>query len=67
MASAGAQCNHVNHVSTQMPYALVVAAACTVGYTVAGFTQNWLFTVISALTTLFVILTVIKRRNSKEN
>ncbi|MBQ7816660.1 MAG: Na+/H+ antiporter NhaC family protein, partial [Oscillospiraceae bacterium] len=60
MASAGAQCNHVNHVSTQIPYAMVVAAACVVGYIVAGFTQNVIFTFLSGLATLAVILFVIK-------
>ena len=63
MASAGAQCNHVNHVSTQMPYAMIVAASCLVGYTVAGFVQNWFAVFGSALVTLFVILTVLKNRN----
>ena len=60
MASAGAQCNHVNHVSTQIPYAMVVAAACVVGYIVAGFTQNVIITFLSGLATLAVILFVIK-------
>ena len=59
MASAGAQCNHVNHVSTQIPYAMVVAASCVVGYLVAGFTQNVVFTFLSGLATLAVILAVI--------
>lgn len=36
MSSAGAQCEHVNHVSTQLPYALTCAAVCTVGYLIAG-------------------------------
>lgn len=63
MASAGAQCNHVNHVSTQMPYAMVVAAACVVGYAVAGFTQSWIMVFGSAVATMFVILTVLKSRN----
>lgn len=40
MASTGAQCDHVNHVSTQLPYALTVAAVCMVGYIFAGFVQN---------------------------
>ncbi len=40
MASAGAQCNHVNHVSTQLPYAMTVAAVSFVTYIVAGFTQS---------------------------
>ncbi|MBQ7737399.1 MAG: Na+/H+ antiporter NhaC family protein [Oscillospiraceae bacterium] len=40
MASAGAQCDHINHVSTQIPYVLTVAAVSFVSYVVAGFTQN---------------------------
>ncbi len=40
MASAGAQCNHVNHVSTQLPYAVTVAAVSFVTYLIAGFIQN---------------------------
>ena len=61
MASAGAQCNHVNHVSTQMPYALVVAASCAVGYLFAGITANWAITFGSALATMVLILFVISR------
>lgn len=40
MASAGAQCVHVNHVSTQLPYAVFVASISFVTYIVAGFVQN---------------------------
>ncbi len=40
MASAGAQCNHVNHVSTQLPYAVSVAVISFITYIVAGFTQS---------------------------
>ena len=40
MASAGAQCNHLVHVSTQLPYALFVAGISFVGYIVAGFVRN---------------------------
>ncbi len=40
MASTGAQCDHVNHVSTQLPYAMTVAAVSAVGYLLAGFVQN---------------------------
>ena len=42
MSSAGAQCNHVNHVSTQLPYAITVAAVSFVSFIIAGFVQNWL-------------------------
>lgn len=40
MASAGAQCNHVNHVSTQLPYAVTAAAVSFVNYIIAGFIQD---------------------------
>ena len=47
MASAGAECNHVSHVNTQLPYALCVAAISFVSYIIAGVTR-------SALLSLFV-------------
>ncbi len=40
MASAGAQCNHINHVSTQLPYAILVAVVSCITYVIAGFIQN---------------------------
>ena len=40
MASAGAQCDHVNHVSTQLPYAITCAAVSFVCYVIAGFVPN---------------------------
>jgi Na+/H+ antiporter NhaC len=40
MSSAGAMCDHIAHVSTQMPYALTVAAISFVSYVIAGFVQN---------------------------
>ncbi len=42
MASAGAQCNHVNHVSTQLPYALTVAGVSFVCFILAGLIKNWI-------------------------
>ena len=64
MASAGAQCDHVNHVSTQLPYAFTVAAISFVTYIVAGFTQSaWISLpvgIILTLGTLFVIKMVHK-------
>ena len=41
MASAGASCNHVSHVSTQLPYATTVAVVAFVSYLLAGFTGGW--------------------------
>ena len=59
MASAGAQCDHVNHVSTQLPYAITAAAVSFVTYIVAGFTQSaWISLpvgIVLMLLTLFVI------------
>ncbi len=59
MASAGAQCNHVAHVSTQIPYALTVAVCCFVGYLIAGFTQNVFITFAAGLLMLAICLFVI--------
>ncbi|MBR6013255.1 MAG: Na+/H+ antiporter NhaC family protein [Selenomonadaceae bacterium] len=48
LASAGAQCNHLEHVSTQVPYVITVSACCVVGFLVDGFTQNgWLGLIVS--------------------
>ncbi len=59
MSSAGAQCEHVNHVSTQLPYALTVAAVSFVAYVITGFVQNWLIAlpigIVLMLLTLFAI------------
>ena len=59
MASAGAQCNHVNHVSTQLPYALTGAAVSFVTYIVAGLTQSpWIslpFGIVLMIGTLVVL------------
>lgn len=61
MASAGAQCDHVNHVSTQLPYALLVAAVSFVGYCIAGFVQNaWIVLAISIVILAVVLLSVKK-------
>ena len=61
MASAGAQCDHINHVSTQLPYALTVAAISFVGYIFAGFVPVW-YIVLPVMTAVTIItLSVIKR------
>ena len=63
MASAGAQCHHIGHVSTQLPYAMVVAVACIVGYIVAGLTQNVWLTFLSGLITLLIMIFCINKSN----
>ena len=56
MSSAGAQSNHLNHVSTQMQYAAVVAGVCMVGYIIAALTKIWWLTLGISLLILLAIL-----------
>lgn len=69
MASTGAQCDHVNHVSTQLPYALTVAAVCVVGYLLSGFVHNVFivlgFSVALMLAVLFGIRFFVKRKEGR--
>ncbi len=66
MASAGAQCNHVDHVATQLPYAVTVAGISFVCYLIAPLIDNWFITfpiaVVLTVGTLFVIRAVTRRR-----
>lgn len=66
MASAGAQCDHINHVSTQLPYAMTVAGVSAVSYIIAGFIPNWLIVLpiafVLMIGTLFVIKAVTKKK-----
>lgn len=52
LASTGAQCDHLRHVETQLPYATLVAGVCFLGYIVAGFTRNAVITIIASLVIL---------------
>lgn len=60
MSSAGAQSNHINHVSTQMQYAAVVAGVCLVGYVIAGVVKIWWVTLGLSLILLLAVLTGMK-------
>ena len=66
MASAGAQCDHVSHVSTQLPYALTVAAVSFVSYIIAGFVPVWYISLPIALVLMLGTLLVIDRFVSKD-
>lgn len=70
MASTGAQCDHVNHVSTQLPYALTVAAVCVVGYLLSGFVHNVFivlgFSAALMLAVLFAIRFFVKRKEGRD-
>ena len=72
MASTGAQCDHVNHVSTQLPYALTVASVCAVGYIISGFVQNVFVVLGSSMVLMLAVLFLIKfltnrKKNGKNN
>ena len=66
MSSAGAQCDHINHVSTQIPYAVTVAGLSFVCYIIAGFVQSWYIVlpigVVLTVATLFVIKALTKNQ-----
>lgn len=65
MSSAGAQCDHLSHVSTQLPYVITVSAVSFVAFLLAGFVQNWFIVFPLALVSLWVVLCVMKRRYAK--
>ena len=60
MSSAGAQCNHINHVSTQLPYAITVAAVSFVAYIIAGFVQSWYIVLPISAVLMVAVLFAIK-------
>lgn len=61
MASAGAQCNHIGHVSTQLPYAITAAIVSMVAYIFAGFIRNWLICLPIGIILMVVTLLAIKK------
>lgn len=60
MASAGAQCNHINHVSTQLPYALTVAAVSFVAFLFAGLIKTWWIALPVSIVAMVVVLIIMK-------
>ena len=62
LASAGAQCHHLDHVSTQLPYVLTVAVCCLVGYIVDGLTQNGWLGLATAFGCLVVVMLGIRAK-----
>ena len=66
MASAGAQCEHIRHVSTQLPYALTCAAVSLVSYVIAGFIRNWLIALPIGILLMVGTLMVIRMLHPAE-
>ena len=62
MASAGADCDHINHVNTQLPYAITVAAVSFVAYVLAGLIPNWLVVLPIAIAMMIGTLFVIRKK-----
>ena len=63
MASSGAQCYHLNHVATQLPYAVTVAAVCFFNYILAAFLQNMVLNLVIAVVSMVVVLFIIGKVN----
>ncbi len=67
LSSAGAQCNHLRHVATQLPYATLVMVVCFVGYVIAGFTKNpWLSLAIGVVLIAAAVI-VLGRLSERKN
>ena len=65
MASAGGQCNHINHVNTQLPYAIFVAVISFIGFVISGFVQNAYIVLAAMIAVIFLSLLVIKKTGKK--
>ena len=64
LSSTGAACNHIDHVTTQIPYAVLVSVVSLIGFIIAGFTKSWLFSFGTALILLIIALIILHKRNS---
>ena len=67
MASAGAHCYHLNHVSTQLPYAITVVCVSFVGFIMAPFIRSWIVCLLIEIVLMIVVLLVIRAITSKKN
>ena len=66
MSSAGAECEHINHVTTQLPYALTVAAVSFVTYIVAGLTKSPWISLPVGMALMILVLLIIKMVGNKK-
>ena len=67
MASAGADCDHINHVNTQLPYAITVAAVSFVSYILAGLIPNWVIVLPISIVLMIATLIVIKKVTERKS
>lgn len=61
MASTGAQCDHINHVSTQLPYAIMVAIVAAVNYLLAALIQNWIINLPIAIVSMVLVIVIMSK------
>ena len=66
LSSAGANCNHLRHVETQLPYATLVAGICLIGYLVAGFTASPWPSLIGGIAIAVIIILVMRVVQTKK-
>ena len=66
MASAGAQCDHIAHVSTQLPYAMTAAVVSFVAYIIAGFVRTWFICLPLGIALMIATIFVIKAVYAKK-
>ena len=66
LSSAGAGCNHIDHVQSQMPYSISVALASFIGFIAAGITKNIVITLLTSLICILVIINIMKRYTRKK-
>ncbi len=64
MASAGAQCDHLLHVSTQLPYAVIAAVVSFIGYIFAGFIRSWIICLPISIVIMIAVLIFIKKTSA---
>jgi Na+/H+ antiporter NhaC len=63
LASTGAECVHIRHVETQLPYATLVAVVCTVGYIIVGLTHMSIPAIVVGLVLLIAAIMVLSRKS----
>lgn len=67
MSSAGAQCYHMNHVLTQMQYAIIPIIGCIIGYIVAGYTKNWAISLFVGIIIVLLEIHIIKWKKKEKS
>ena len=66
LASTGAECVHISHVETQLPYATLVAVICGIGYLIAGFTLTPWISIVIGIALMIATVYILNRRDSKK-